>query len=184
MRPLLLCFISSHTSSTLNLRHYQCREFLFKLSESLSSYFLHLFPGHVSWAWFFLPVLEWMARPLTLMPNQRPACFSAPSRQPPLFPRDCQSFRVYSTLQCQFVWEQCHRHTVVPQPLFQFCSFWKKKHTVGTFPLHGSWIAFANFYKELLWLLLILLLLVVLLTICCTALKATWHEVLLSLYDT
>lgn len=132
----------------------------------------------------FLPVLEWMARPLTLMPHQRPACFSAPSWQPPLFPRDSQSFRVYSMLQCQFVWEQCYRHTAVPQPLFRFVHFGRKKHTVGTFPLHGSWIAFPNFYNELLWLLLILLLSVVLLTICCTALTATWHEVLLSLYDT
>lgn len=164
-------------------------EYFYKLQDICSSYFLNglicflgMFPEPDS----FLPVLEWMARPLTLMPNQRPACFSAPFWQPPLFPRDCQSFRVYSMLQCQFLWERCDLHTVVPQPPPPppFCLFWKKKHTVETFPLHGSWIAFANFYDELLWSLLILLLSVVLLNICCTALTATWRVVLLSLYDT
>lgn len=78
--------------------------------------FLGMFPEPDN----FLPVLEWLARPLTLMPNQRPACFSAPFWQPPLFPRDCQSFRVYSMLQCQFLWEQCDLHTVVAQPFFPF----------------------------------------------------------------
>lgn len=96
-----------------------------------------LISGHVSWAWFFsfsssfLPVLEWMARPLTLIPNWRPACFSAPFWQPPLFPRDRQSLRVYSMLRCQLLWERCDLHTVLPGAfsfsVLGFFSFGRKK---------------------------------------------------------
>lgn len=120
-------------------------EYFYKLQDIFSSYFLNslicflgMFPGPDS----FLPVLEWMARPLTLMPNQRPACFSAPFWRPPLFPRGRRSFRVYSMFQCQFLCERCNLHTVVPQTFsfffVLFCLIWKKKHTVETFPLHGS----------------------------------------------
>lgn len=83
----------------------------------------------------FLPVLEWMARPLTLMPNQRPACFSAPFRRPPPFPRGRQSFRVYSMLQCQSLCERRGLRSPTPTAFSfsVFVSFFgKKKHTVQT----------------------------------------------------
>lgn len=74
--------------------------------------------------------------------------------QPPVFCRDCQSFRVYSMLQCQCLCERCDHHTVtltLTEPSFPplIYSFWTKKHTVETFPLYGSWLAFADFYNEL-----------------------------------
>lgn len=129
---LLLIYFIHFKSDTLSFNPAAPRlGYFHELQDIIPCYFLngsHLFAGHVSWAWFFLPVLEWMARPLTLMPDQRPACFSAPFWRPPLFLRGRQSFRVYSMLQCQFLWARCDPHTVVPQPLFfLFCLVLEEK---------------------------------------------------------
>lgn len=88
------------------------------------------------------PVLEWVARPLTFL-FLTAACV-------------LQRLSVFSGVQyvtvpmsVWAVWSpHCDTHT--HRTFFSsFYSFWTKKHTVETFPLYGSWLAFADFYNEL-----------------------------------
>lgn len=99
----------------------------------------------VSWAWSLSACPR---------PNERrglwhlsrpwgPACFSAPVfGQPPLFLRACRSFRVYSTFQCQRLITAAWSSRWRSRSLLPFLSFFDEKHSVQTFPLHGSWLAF------------------------------------------
>lgn len=151
-----------------------------------------LISGHVSWAWFFsfflfaCPRVNGEAFDIN---TKLEACMflcsfltASSVSEGPSVSSSVQYVTVPTSVGA--VWSS----HCASRSLFFFCSgfflFWKKKkHTVETFPLHGSWIAFADFYDDLFWSLLILLS-VVLTNICCTALTATWRAVLLSLYDT
>lgn len=88
------------------------------------------FPGHVSWFLFlfFLPVLEWMARPLTLLEGLHVS---------PLLFDGLLCFRgTLSLLECtvcfsaNFLSERSDPHTQLLQPFSPSpFHFWKKKHT-------------------------------------------------------
>lgn len=147
-----------------------------------------LFSGPVSWDWLLLFIIFFClsnrvngtAFDINAGPEACMFLRSSSFWQLPLFPRDCRSFRVYSMLTVPISVRAAWFSPCRPcSPFFPFCSFRQRKHTVETFPLHGSWIAFANFYNNLLWSLILLLLSVVILNICCTALTGTWRVVLL-----
>jgi len=92
---LILIFITFHPLS--NQRHDSTR-----CTTSRPSPFvlLGMFPEpDSSFFVLFLPVLEWVARPLTLMPNQRPACFFSAPIFFPLSPT-ASSERPSTSLEC------------------------------------------------------------------------------------